>query len=163
MKTIIIYSLIIITASLLHGQSSIVYDANTSLEVGQGADICAATITVNGTFSGGGTFCNAPVDVENENENEDDLLMPKEFNLSQNYPNPFNPSTKISVAIPTQELVTLKVFDVLGRQVGVLMNEIKAPGYYEINFDARILPSGTYIYEIRAGIFVQTRKMILLK
>ena len=159
MKTIIVYLSIVLTASLLYGQSSIVYDAGTSLYVGTGADVCAGTITVNGTFSGGGTFCNVPVNVETE----DDLGIPKEFSLSQNYPNPFNPSTKISFSIPTQEFISLKVFDVLGRQVEVLLNEIKEPGYYEISFNAGRLPSGTYMYEIRAGSFVETKKMILLK
>jgi len=161
MKTIIIYLSLIMSASLLHGQSSIVYGSATSLYVGAGSDLCAATITINGTFSGGGTFCNAPADVETEDSSE--LETPKEFSLSQNYPNPFNPSTKISFAIPTQELVTIKIYDVLGRQVETLANETKSPGYYEVNFNADKLPSGTYIYEIRAGSFVQTKKMILLK
>ena len=159
MKTIIIYLIITFSASLLLAQSSIVYGSATSLYLGAGSDLCAATITINGTFSGGGTFCNAPADVETE----DNLETPKEFNLAQNYPNPFNPSTKISFAIPSQEFVTIKVFDILGRQVETLMNEIKSPGYYEINFNADKLPSGTYIYEIRAGSFVETKKMILLK
>ncbi|MDH3267505.1 MAG: T9SS type A sorting domain-containing protein [Ignavibacteria bacterium] len=159
MKTIIIYLSIILTTSLLYGQSSIVFDAGTFIDVGTGADICAATITINGTFSGGGTFCNLPVEVEIEDDSE----IPEEFSLSQNYPNPFNPSTTISFAIPKQEFVSLKVFDVLGRRVEVLMNEIKAAGYYEINFNSGKLPSGTYIYEIRAGNFVQTKKMVLLK
>jgi len=159
MKTIIILLSIILTVSVLYGQSSIVYGSSTSLYVGTGADLCAATITVNGTFTGGGTFCNQPVDVETEK----DLGTPKEFSLAQNYPNPFNPSTIISFAIPSQEFVTLKVFDILGRQVEVLMNEVKAAGYYEVNFDARTLPSGTYIYELRAGNFINTKKMILLK
>jgi hypothetical protein len=169
MKAIVIYLSIILTTSLLYGQSSIVYGSATSLYVGAGSDLCAATITINGTFSGGGTFCNAPVDVETEDKA--DLETPKEFSLSQNFPNPFNPNTIISFAIPIQEFVTLKVFDILGKQVGVLINENKEPGYYEINFNASELPSGTYIYEIRAGnpssgtgqSFVQTKKMILIK
>jgi hypothetical protein len=159
MKTIIVYLIITIYAALLHGQSSIVYGSNTSLYVGTGADLCAATITVNGAFSGGGTFCNSPVEVETEK----DLGIPKDFSLSQNYPNPFNPSTTISFAIPSQEFVTLKVFDILGRQAEVLINNLKAPGYYKINFNAGALPSGTYIYEINAGNFNETKKMILLK
>jgi hypothetical protein len=88
---------------------------------------------------------------------------PKEFSLSQNFPNPFNPNTIISYSIPAQEHVTIKIFDILGRQVEILTNEIKGPGYYEVNFNAESLPSGTYIYEIRAGSFIETKKMILLK
>ena len=96
-------------------------------------------------------------------ENIENKSSPDKFSLGQNYPNPFNPSTKITFAIPKQELVTIKVFDILGRQVKILMNEIKSPGYYEINFEAGRYPSGTYVYEIRAGDFVETKKMILLK
>jgi hypothetical protein len=167
MKTLMVYLFITMSATLLYGQSSIVYGSATSLYVGAGSDLCAATITVNGTFSGGGTFCNAPADVEMEVN----LETPKEFSLSQNYPNPFNPSTIISFGIPEQEFVSLKVFDILGRQVEVLMNEVKAAGYYDVNFNASKLPSGIYIYEIRADnlsvssghSFVETKKMILLK
>jgi hypothetical protein len=96
-------------------------------------------------------------------ENDNNQLAPDDFALRQNYPNPFNPSTKISFALPNQEMVSIKVFDILGRQIDVLMNEVKDPGYYEINFNAETLPSGTYLYEIRAGSFIETKKMILIK
>jgi len=99
----------------------------------------------------------------NSDDNENIKLTPEVFSLGQNYPNPFNPSTKISFAVPTQEFVTVNVYDILGRKVETLMNETKSPGYYEINFNADKLPSGTYIYEIRAGNFVETKKMVLLK
>ncbi len=88
---------------------------------------------------------------------------PKEFSLFQNYPNPFNPSTKISFALPTQELVTIKVFDVLGNEVATLVNEEKPGGDYEINFNAVSLSSGIYFYKLQAGNFVHTKKMILMK
>ena len=127
--------------------------------MGTGADVCAATITVNGTSSGNGTFCNAPVDVENE----DALLTPKEFSLSQNYPNPFNPSTVIKYQLPKTSQVTLKVYDLLGNEIGTLVNEEKPAGFYEIELNALRLSSGFYIYKITAGNYVQTRKMILLK
>jgi len=96
-------------------------------------------------------------------ENTENNSMPNKFSIKQNYPNPFNPSTKIVFAIPTQELVTIKIFDVLGQQVKLLMNEVKNPGNYVVNFDAGKFPSGTYIYEIRAGDFVETKKMVLMK
>ena len=159
MKTIIFHFFLIISASLLYCQSSIVYDAGTIIDIGTNADVCAANIVINGGYIGNGRFCNGTVNVENEVN----LELPKEFSLSQNFPNPFNPSTKISFAIPTQEFVTIKIFDVLGRQVAVLVNDVKEPGYYEVNFNANSLPSGTYIYEIRAGNFIETKKMILLK
>jgi hypothetical protein len=92
-----------------------------------------------------------------------ELLSPDEFRLEQNYPNPFNPATTIRFSIPDQTFVTLKVYDIIGNEVATLVNESKTPGSYEINWKADQLPSGIYIYSIRAGNFVETRKMILLK
>lgn len=93
----------------------------------------------------------------------EEVSLPDDFSLNQNHPNPFNPSTRISFALPEQELVKIKVFDILGREIAVLLNDIKNPGYHEILFNADTLPSGTYIYEIRAGNYVESKKMILLK
>jgi len=93
-----------------------------------------------------------------------------EFILTQNYPNPFNPSTKIKYAIPASlnpseggTLVILKVYDLLGREVATVMNEEKLAGYYEIEFNGNNLPSGVYFYRLKAGGFVETKKMILLR
>jgi hypothetical protein len=85
------------------------------------------------------------------------------FILEQNYPNPFNPSTKIKYSIPEMGFVTIKVFDVLGREVITLVNEEKPVGSCEVDFDASYLASGVYFYKLKAGGFVKTRKMILLK
>ena len=90
-------------------------------------------------------------------------IIPKDFSLSQNYPNPFNPSTTISYTIPKQGKVSLKVFNVLGSEVAELVNEEKGAGSYQVSFDATNLSSGVYFYRIKAGDFVQTKKMILLK
>lgn len=90
-------------------------------------------------------------------------LTPKEFSLSQNYPNPFNPSTVIEFALPNDCRVKVKVYDVLGRQVSVLMDEVKTAGYYKVNFDARNYVSGVYFYSIEAGSFKQVRKMVFSK
>jgi serine protease len=94
--------------------------------------------------------------------------IPIEYKLDQNYPNPFNPSTIISYQIPSGNYVTLKVYDVLGREVSVLVNEFKQAGSYKVMFNvetrhASSLPSGVYFYTMTAGEFVQTKKMILLK
>jgi hypothetical protein len=86
-----------------------------------------------------------------------------DFALDQNYPNPFNPSTKIKYAIKEKGNVELKVFDLLGSEIAILVNEEKTPGNYEIFFDASKLSSGVYLYTIKAGSFVQTRKMLLMK
>ena len=92
-----------------------------------------------------------------------DVKIPERFNLYQNYPNPFNPSTTISFSIPTSEFITIKVFDVLGKEVATLVNEEKSAGSYEVEFKASQLSSGIYLYKIRAGSFVETKKMILLR
>jgi hypothetical protein len=92
-----------------------------------------------------------------------------EFSLEQNYPNPFNPSTKIKYSIPSvsgvmqSQLVTLKIYDVLGNEVATLVNEEKPAGSYEVGFDASQLSSGIYFYKLTSGQFVESRKMILLK
>jgi len=83
--------------------------------------------------------------------------------LSNNYPNPFNPSTKITYSIPERSSVSLKVFDLLGSEVVELVKGEVETGAYEITFNASNLPSGVYFYQLQAGSFLQTRKMILLK
>jgi hypothetical protein len=85
------------------------------------------------------------------------------FRIEQNYPNPFNPSTTINYALPQAGSVTLKVYDVLGREVATLVNEKKAAGSYSVAFNASRLSSGTYIYRLTANGFSQTKKMILAK
>ena len=89
--------------------------------------------------------------------------MPKDFILYQNYPNPFNPSTKIKYSVPHLSQVQIKVFDVLGNEIQTLIKEEKPAGTYEIDWNAANLPSGVYFYQLRAGDFIQTKKMILLR
>jgi hypothetical protein len=86
-----------------------------------------------------------------------------EFSLIQNYPNPFNPTTTISFSIPSSAFTSLKIYDVLGNEVATLVNEEKPAGNYKVSFNASSLSSGTYFYRIRAGSFIETRKMILMK
>ena len=85
------------------------------------------------------------------------------FNLSQCYPNPFNPSTNISYQLPEPGLVQLKIFNLLGKEVAVLVNEFKGEGKYSVNFDAKGLPSGVYIYSLKVNGLVQNQKMTLMK
>jgi len=96
-------------------------------------------------------------------ENGEELSVVSDFNLEQNYPNPFNPSTSIKFSVPSSEFVTLKVYDVLGNEITTLVNEQKAPGTYEVRFDAGNLASGMYVYSLKAGNFTQTRKLLLMK
>ncbi len=89
--------------------------------------------------------------------------VPKDFVLHQNYPNPFNPATTIKFAVPKTSLVSIKVYDLTGQEVGTLVNEIKEAGTYEIKFDAHNLASGVYIYRMIAENFTSVRKLNLLK
>jgi PKD repeat protein len=89
--------------------------------------------------------------------------LPTGYKLSQNYPNPFNPSTQISYSIPNSEFVSLKIYDVLGREVTTLVNGVQSASNYSVNFDAGKLSSGIYFYTLKAGNFVETKKMLLLR
>jgi hypothetical protein len=94
---------------------------------------------------------------------DDNSLTVTQFELSQNYPNPFNPSSTISFSIPSSGLVTLKVYDALGKEVAVLLNEVKEPGSYNVKFNAENLSSGIYLYKMQSGNYTATKKMILMK
>ena len=89
--------------------------------------------------------------------------LPQEYTLFQNYPNPFNPSTTIKYQLPRMSYVTLQIYDILGRKVSTLVNEIKQAGYYSVAFDAASLSSGFYFYKITANTFTQTKQMMLIK
>ncbi len=101
---------------------------------------------------------NIPVQV-----NTKGVAVPTIFSLSQNYPNPFNPSTNIEYRIPNAEFVTLKVYDVLGREVTTLINEKKSPGTYDVEWNASAFPSGVYFYRLKAGSYIETKKLLLLR
>ncbi|MBT8381239.1 MAG: T9SS type A sorting domain-containing protein, partial [Ignavibacteria bacterium] len=96
--------------------------------------------------------------VENEG-----ISIADNFVLEQNYPNPFNPTTTIEYTISNSQFVSLKVYDVLGNEITTLVNEVKSTGTYEVTFKADGLPSGTYFYQLKAGPFSETKKMILIK
>ncbi len=100
-----------------------------------------------------------------------DQLAPSKFIVYQNYPNPFNPTTSLQYSVGSRQFVTLKVYDLLGREIATLINEEKPAGVYEVEFNAVNLPSGIYFYQLRAGnpsagsgqSFVDTKKMVLLR
>jgi hypothetical protein len=128
------------------------------------------TDTANGTAVGSlGTILrttNGGVSFVEEEEIDE---IPTAYNLSQNYPNPFNPNTKIRYSVPQFSNVIIKVIDILGREIETLVNEEKSAGTYEITWYAGNLPSGVYFYSLqvytpeRAGSFVETKKMVLMK
>lgn len=98
------------------------------------------------------------VGITDENQN-----TPSEFSLSQNYPNPFNPETVISYQLPVNSKVSLKVYDILGNEVAILVNEEKPAGKYQVNFNGKNLSSGIYFYKITSERFTAVRKMLLIK
>ena len=112
--------------------------------------------TILHTTNGGVTFIG---------DEENNFSQPKDFLLQQNYPNPFNPSTSIQYTISSTQFVTLKVYDLLGREVATLVNEEKPAGLYNAQFTMNNvqLSSGIYFYKLQAGDFIETKKMILLK
>lgn len=89
--------------------------------------------------------------------------LPLGFALEQNYPNPFNPNTVISYKLASASFVELTVFDMLGCEVATLISKQQLAGKYMVNFNAEELPSGTYIYSLRAGEFVSAKKLVLMK
>ena len=94
-----------------------------------------------------------------------EISVPVKFNLSQNYPNPFNPTTKIDFDLPQDSKVSIKIYDILGKEVATLVNELRTAGFYTVRFDASGLSSGVYFYRIITGDskFVMTKKLLLLK
>ncbi len=140
-------------------QSSVGADVRITSVVGQSF---VFTVGSSNTWVSGGflvdTMLRGPVtsvDVLEE--------LPKEFALYQNYPNPFNPSTTIRFAVPTQCQVTLVLHNILGQYVRTLMDEDMTPGMYSQRFEAKELSSGVYFYTMRAGQFVQTRRLIVIR
>jgi len=126
------------------------------LTVAQGEELVDAANAIiellqNSLFKAGKT------ELANNNE------IPDVYGLEQNYPNPFNPSTNIRFSIPESQFVTLRIYNILGEEVATLVNEDLSPGIYEVNFDAGHLASGMYIYNIKAGNFNQTKKLLLTK
>jgi len=92
-----------------------------------------------------------------------ELVQPLTFSLNQNYPNPFNPSTQITYSVPKATDVTLNIYDVLGQEIALLVNERKQPGDYNVAWNAEGVPSGVYFYKIVAGEFIETKKMVVVR
>jgi hypothetical protein len=141
-----------------------------SVDGGMNNDVYSLAVYNNELYAGG-TFTEAgnvsasriakltsPVGVKEETEN-----LPKDYELFQNYPNPFNPTTNFGFRITNSGFVTLKVYDVLGREMTTLVSEEKPAGEYEVKFNASSLPSGAYFYRLQAGEFSDTKKFVLLR
>ena len=166
MKTLII---ILIISFFLTGfsssqtRSNLTFDAGTDITAQTGTDICADTIIFHGTYTITGTICGHSIGIKPIASE-----IPNSYNLYQNYPNPFNPTTKIKFDIPAvgsgRDLsVQLRIYDILGREAGTLVNEQLKPGTYEVEWDGINYTSGIYFYKLETENFVQTKKFILMK
>ena len=129
------------------------------LRRGDTLDMWYAGGDANGVYRIGHATSPLPVGGITERQQE----VPQDFMLLQNYPNPFNPSTTIKYELPRASQVTLSVYDILGREVSVLVNERKDAGVYEVKFDGANYASGVYFYRLQAGDFVQSKRLLLLK
>jgi photosystem II stability/assembly factor-like uncharacterized protein len=117
----------------------------------------------NTTREGGSTTSMFIVSTEPLDVDENGKTSPSQYSLEQNYPNPFNPTTKINYSVPQLGLVTIKVYDLLGKEVATLIDEEKNAGNYQIDFNGYGLPSGIYFYKLTAGNFSETKKLVLMK
>jgi hypothetical protein len=126
------------------------------------ANINPSNNTVTFSTSDVGNFFILTGDSPTSVETSNDFTI-EDFRLEQNFPNPFNPTTTIKYQISDVGFVTLKVYDVLGNEVALLVNEKKEVGSYEANFDASNLSSGVYIYQLNVNDFINTKKMVLMK
>ena len=99
-----------------------------------------------------------PVSVLNEGD-----IIPNKFVIFQNYPNPFNPTTEIRFEVPVSGFVSLKVYNVLGREIATIVNEQKNPGAYSVQWNASAQPSGVYYYRMLTGSFSETKKLVLVR
>jgi hypothetical protein len=139
------------TVTTTNGFAQLGYSIDTS-----GGESFSVIATSDGLQSG---FLN---DIKvTDNENEPDL--PTDFKLHQNYPNPFNPSTVIRYQLPVNSQVNLEVFTLSGQLVATLVDDVQTAGSYEVNFEASSLASGLYLYRLKAGNFIQTQRMTLIK
>jgi len=138
-----------------------IYEATITAPTAIGSDtISAKVVSGNDTVS---IFTKITVQYISPVSVIEDEIAADRFYLYQNYPQPFNPSTKIKYQLPEVSTVTLKIYDVLGKEVATLVNETKSAGTYEVVFDATGLTSGIYFYTLNAGSFSETKKMILTK
>ena len=102
-------------------------------------------------------------DCEENGMSNEVSIIPNNYNISSIYPNPFNPSTTISFSIPEFGLTTITAYDITGRQIETLTNEVLSVGYYSINWNASSYPSGVYLIRMESGSFTQTQKVVLVK
>ena len=151
------------------GLDTLINTENDSIEVDKGIFEPSSKYSLEGKVTDGKDTTDFTAPVEFFTPTQTDVVrtngrdIPNKSSLSQNYPNPFNSNTKIRYNLKKTEDVSLKVYDVLGREIKTLVNSHMPSGQYEVDFDASKLPSGIYFYKFKAGNFVETKKMVVNK
>jgi hypothetical protein len=160
---------------VVHGQQSVVlmstFDAGavsakgsgTALRGSFGGTVSGLATRGGGAVSQSGLFSFLALGRYVTSAGTEESPVPAEFFLWQNFPNPFNPSTTIRYALPNTSYVTLTVYNTLGQQVALPQNGEQEAGHHEVKFDGRNLASGVYFYRIRAGDFVETKRLLLMR
>ena len=174
----------LVSASVIDLQVAITLNGTTSSVAGELVDANGTVVAVNNstgnnpftlTAPGPGTYT-VNAGFKNPNRRWDSVMVdisvtdigendskPALYKLYDNYPNPFNPSTTLRYYLPEASLISIKIYDTVGKNVAVLVNEVKTAGTHQIEFNAVGLSSGIYYYSIQAGTFSETKKMILMK
>ena len=174
----------LVSASVIDLQVAITLNGTTSSVAGELVDANGTVVAVNNstgnnpftlTAPGPGTYT-VNAGFKNPNRRWDSVMVdinvtdigenasnPSLYKLYDNYPNPFNPSTTLRYSLPEASLTSIKIYDAVGKEVAVVVNEMKTAGTYQIEFNAVGLSSGIYYYSIQAGTFSETKKMILMK
>jgi hypothetical protein len=159
---------------IIEAESSKSQNTNTNWSkigfvAGNGTSNSAHSYSYTDASVSSGTYAYRLKQIDNDgtykysNEAEVTLAVPTVFALNQNYPNPFNPSTVIGYQLPVSGSVTLKVYDVVGREVATLVNETKSAGSYQVTFNASKLASGVYFYKLQSGSYTSVKKLVLMK
>ena len=129
-------------------------------------DVCLTSSFTRYVVGENGTILktiNGGIITELEEDPNSNSNSAKSYYLSQNYPNPFNPSTRIHYSVISTQIVSVNVYDLLGREIETLVNEEKLAGEYEVEFNGANLPSGIYFYQLKAGDYIETKKMVLIR
>ena len=159
-RTMFLLSALLVAPLILRSQSTIEFQSGTTIEVTIAADICADNVIFNGNYSlFAGTKCGGTVGVESALAS-----VPMELSLSQNYPNPFNPTTTVQFTLPKDGRVTVRLYDLTGRQLATLLDEEKNSGHYhQLTIDAARFGSGTYFLTLEFNGKQLTKKLVLVK
>ena len=150
-----------ISSSVLGNGGTTISGNNNRIAGTLGQNLIGVSSNANNASNAG--FWYQTADIITSVEQVENDLLPTEFRLEQNYPNPFNPSTTIQFSVPKTSHVTIKIYNILGREVAALIDEEYQPGQYKVVFEAGQLASGLYVYRIQAGDFLETKKLMLLK